>query len=242
VSAGAVPPALALCGALFLAGCAALGEPARSREPAPISHDGLLLAPNPSGAGVLFVRPDHQIGSYDALMLDPVTVSYRRETRLPPRAETERIRRHLRSALERGIGRSGIPISGDPGTCVLRVGIFMLDTELFEVPQDAAAKTSFVASWGRFVLVYELRDSLSGEALMRYAVKRSIPGGAYYGATGSRNWAAIEGAIDGMLADLRESTTDLLPETVGEARQGCQAGIASAATRRRATQAEAGRP
>jgi hypothetical protein len=226
-----------LFAAVCAAGCSLVPEPARKRQPVLVTHDGLVLVEQP-GVGVLFLRPDHQIGSYDAFQLDPVTVSYRRESAVPLRPETERIRKFLGDALALGVRRSGIPTASQEGRCVLRVGVNLVDVELYQVPQDAPAKTSYVLSWGRLTMVQELRDSVSGAALMRYAVKRTIPGGTYHGASGTRDWVAIERTLGQLLEDVRASTSQLLPPSVGEGREGCHGGIAEAAARARGTRQE----
>ncbi len=228
--------AAALLLALFSAACSLLNAPERNRGPLPVTFDGLMLVPNPDGIGSLYLRQNHQIGSYDAFQIDPVTVAYRRETRVPPRPDTERMRRHLEASLAQGIEHSGVPISRASGPCVLRVGVQLIDTELFAISQASQATTSFVKSWGHFVLVHEIRDSVSGESLVRYVVKRGIPGGAYHGASGSRDWGAIERSLDRTLEDLRLATSELLPPNLGEAREGCSGGLALAAQRSRQAQ------
>lgn len=213
--------------------CSSLPAPPRPQEPMASSFDGLAFVPNPDGEGALYVRANHQIGSYDAFQIDPVVIAYRREARIPPQPDTQRMRRHLSESLATGLARTGVPITDAPGHCVLRIGVQLIDAELFEFPRPSSSTTSFVQSWGRFILVQELRDSVSGEALLRYSVKRTIAGSRYYGESGLRDWGAIESALDDALEGLRRATTERLPPSSGAPRADCSGTIARATEKAR---------
>jgi hypothetical protein len=116
--------------------------------------------------GVLFLRHDHRIGSYDALQIKPAWVSYKRGSRRLPAAMEEEFKLQLEQSLAELASAAAIPLVDSPGACVMaiEVGLLHLDLE----------RSSYSESMGRLTLAMEFRDSESGEALLRYATRNRI--------------------------------------------------------------------
>ncbi len=122
--------------------------------------------------GVLFIREDHGIGGYDAFVIPPVAVNYKRTSkRLSQELENE-LKTLLRDSLTDGATRSGVPIQEKPSKCAMQIGLALYNVSI--------ARRSDTESLGEMTLVMEFRDSISGQPLLRYATKSRIenrPGG-----------------------------------------------------------------
>jgi hypothetical protein len=115
--------------------------------------------------GVLFIRDDHGIGSYDAFLIPEATISYRRRSvRLPTELELA-FMASLEQTLIDAAQEADIPIVQTPGNCVLQVAMGLTDVDI---------ERSKTRSIGRLTLVMEFRDTLSGQPLLRYATRNTI--------------------------------------------------------------------
>ena len=104
-----------LCLAALASGC---GTPLTSAEPPSSTFDGLLRIVT-EDRGLLYVKPDHHIGGYDAFRIQPINVSYKRGTRPMPDSKLQLVGRDLRDQLDTGFTRVGIQLSKEAGECVL---------------------------------------------------------------------------------------------------------------------------
>ncbi|MBW2497725.1 MAG: hypothetical protein JRF61_10675 [Deltaproteobacteria bacterium] len=116
--------------------------------------------------GVLFLRHDHRIGSYDALQIKPAWISYKRGSRRLATDMEEEFKQQLVQSLAELARAAAIPLVDSPGACVMaiEVGLLHLDLE----------RSSYSESMGRLTLAMEFRDSESGDPLLRYATRNRI--------------------------------------------------------------------
>ena len=188
-----------------------IGTSTFAGEPVTVSVDGLALVQR-DATGLLFTRPAHQIGGYDAFLIDSTSILYRSERRRLDTATEDRMRQYLRDALEQELIDRGVPIADAPGPCVMRIGVTVVGLELADVPRDnGGASTTFIRSLGKMTLVTEMRDSMSGEAQLRFATKRNIAGGHYNPGIRSHRWRKIRGTADEMMDSWKLGLTWVAP-------------------------------
>jgi hypothetical protein len=191
-----------------LAGCLAPGPQA----PSPQAHARVtgIERLDISIAGVLLVKRDHNLGSYDQLMVDPIIVALSRNSSKLGRSETERLKTHLRKATARElVNVDASKIVSRPGPCVLRMQTAFIDLELPKIEPYLGSDTSIIHSFGSVTLVHELRDSMTGTVLMRYMGRRHAPGGSTIGWVAK--WSGLTRTLDRMLADLQQSLLESVP-------------------------------
>ncbi len=167
----------------LLIGCTTGGVRAPNASPA-LTPDGLVSSPTPSG--LLFIRPDHNIGGYDQVFFEPIYISYR-DGRKALGAKDQAA---LLTALERGererAEQAGIAIASMRSPCVMSMRFSIVDLDLNEVGSINMSQTIYVASMGTVTLVVDIWDSKSGKALLRFAQRRKILGGNTLGPPPSR--------------------------------------------------------
>lgn len=199
--------ALALCLALA-AGCAG---PSRTIEfegtgGEPDTPDGLYRVRSLQMARV-WLKPGASMAGYDALLIDPVTVSYRSADRstgsrgargnqeLSPEAMA-RFRRIFQEAFESVLSQSPhFEIVSEPGDSVLRVSGHILDL-VVDVPIDRGNEITYILKAGAMTLLLNVNDSQTGAPLARAADRRAItPTGANIGRSYRNipvnNWGAV---------------------------------------------------
>ena len=127
--------------------------------------DGLEMVEFPM-PGVLELRPDHGIGSYDAIMIPRAALRYKRgSVRLVKAAERVFLTLLQRSLLD-GVEASPIPIEQTAGLCVMEINLLVHGLDL-----DPSRRADQLAD---MTLVMEFRDSTSREPLLRYATENLI--------------------------------------------------------------------
>lgn len=118
------------------------------------------------GPGKLFLLPDHGIGGYDAIVIAQAFVTYlRTSARLEPDDE-ELYLVSLEQALVDEANSLGAPIVYEVGKCVITIRIGFLNVDL--------ARSASAEVLGNMTLFIEYQDSLSGEALLRLTVDKTI--------------------------------------------------------------------
>ncbi len=145
-------------------GCASSGDEIGSAE-AGASREGLVEV-SVDGPGMLLVREAHAIGGYDALLMPPAALAYRRGSQ----RLSEEIEESLKAQLEQSVidtaRAAGIELVQTPGDCAMLIGIGLVGVDIGQ----GRAK----GSRGGMTLVMELRDSSTGETLLHYESARSI--------------------------------------------------------------------
>lgn len=204
--------------ALLLACSAAPGPPTpptaqSSGAAAPLARVGQLERLEISFPGVLLVKPDHHMGSYDRLMVDPVIVSYKKGSKKLSTAEFERLAAYLRQATARElVSVEPENIVSEPGPCVLRMEVAFVDLDLPQLPTASGSHSAYVSSIGSVTLIHELRDSMTGTVLLRYAGRRSGGAGNVVGAVS--RWSNLTRMFDEMLADMQKGLVESVPLSV----------------------------
>ena len=144
------------------------------------SEDGLQKA-SIKGLDVVYARPSANLSAYSKVLLQPVTVSFRRDWgRSAPgtpgarvrAADAQRIREKLaaimREEAEKQLSEGGYAVVDSAGDDVLEVEAAIID--LYIVAPDvlgAESLRTYSVSAGEMTLVADLRDSVSGETAMR---------------------------------------------------------------------------
>jgi hypothetical protein len=139
--------------------------------------------------GVLFIRDDHGLGSYDAFLIPEASISYRRRSRRLPEEMESAFMASLEQSLIDSAEEAEIPVVQAAGDCVLQVAMGLTDVEI-------ERQTS--RSVGRMTLVMEFRDTLSGEPLLRYATRNTIENEG----TAAPRSEQIRGAFDRMVSEM----------------------------------------
>ncbi len=155
-----------------------------ARDPGAVTVDGLRLVLW-DGPGVIFSRtPRPDLRRYRGILFAETSIEYRGGTPARRSLDETRLREHLRSAVAEELTQTGDwAVVEGPGEAVLQVGLAVLDLALRDLPLANRQTTSYVAPSGNVSIVLDLRDSLSGEPLLRYAQRRVLPGGVFYDPT-----------------------------------------------------------
>jgi len=208
-----------ILGVSLLAGCAHW----KGEDPPRRSLDGLSQVKSYT-RGNLYVRPDHQIGRYDDLMVHRIGFSYAANQRSLSESEEERIRNLLVGVIEKGSEDGTVGITSSPGRCVLKVDLYLVDLELKET-EYTGSHSSFVSSYGSATMVLELRDSMSDDPLARYVERRGLGGGGSIGNTGTQIHR-LGRTIGSAMADMGRQLEKVIPPTAGTWDHSCKGGMA----------------
>ncbi len=161
-------------------------------------------------SGVLLVNPNHNLGSYDQLMVDPIIVTFDSDSKKLSQSETRRLEDYLRKATARElVNVDASKIVSQPGRCVMRMQTAFLEVELPDPKPYSASTTSFVDSFGSVILIHELRDSMTGTVLLRYMGRRKARGGQVIGWVAA--WSGLTRTFNGMLSDLKMELVETVP-------------------------------
>jgi hypothetical protein len=119
-----------------------------------------------SARGVLDLRENHGIGSYDAFLIRDAVLRYRRRSaRLTSDAESVFLSL-LHGTLLEAATAADIPIVETRGPCVMEI-----DLEVFDMKLDPLDRNDALAD---LTLIMQFRDSSSGESLLRYATQNRV--------------------------------------------------------------------
>lgn len=210
-----------LCSAMLVASLAAAGCATVAEHPW-VVRDGLIEVET-YNRGKLFVKRDHHLGRYDALMIEGVGFRWGPgEARLRDREE-DRIIAMLEAAIQ-GSQDGSVGTATEPGPCVLAVNFYLKDLELRTPDWDADSTTSFVSSYGAATMVLELRDSVGREPLARFIQRRDLGGGReilHRGASLDRLGQVISMALRDMGNQLRKT----MPPSSGISTNECHGGM-----------------
>jgi hypothetical protein len=172
-----------------------------------ITHDGLYLV-DKSVADKVWVKPDLDLTGYTKLMVAPAGVAYRkldpvstfqadRESEFPVQEENKArfeqiIREEFTEELEK-LERYDVVTEAGPDVLLLVGGL--IDVVSFVPPDLDSAKYGrggvYLESVGSAVLVIELRDSQSGEVLLRAADGRAAESPFAFEANSVTVWSEV---------------------------------------------------
>jgi len=173
-----------LLAGLLLAGavaCTAYAQdvPKNKREAeAEWSADGLQKT-KIKGLDLVYARPGASLAGYKQVRLTPVSVTFRKEWHNPPgssfrmsAADAERIKGRLsvlvREELVKELAKGGYELAEAAGDEVLELQMSIIDLHATAPDVKTAGRVEvFAFSAGEMTLVAELRDSVSGDPIMR---------------------------------------------------------------------------
>lgn len=163
------------------------GARAPAPEAAPLTRKGAAAAWSEDGLesvkirglDVVYVRPGSSLADYDKFRLPPISVAFRKNwdrssgTRSRVSAkDAQRIKDRLatlvHSELVNELAAGGYKLSEQAGDDVIELDIRIIDLNVTapDIP-TAGRQTIYAVSAGQMTLVAELRDSVSGETIMR---------------------------------------------------------------------------
>ena len=128
--------------------------------------DGLVRVDAPL-EGILEIRPDHHIGSYDALLFPEASISYERGSLELSRSAERAFLSRLRNSLVTAAEAAGVPIARQRAACVMEVRLRVSRMKI-----DVGDRADQLAE---LTLVMHFRDSLSRASLLRYALDTRVP-------------------------------------------------------------------
>ncbi|MEO8063524.1 MAG: DUF3313 family protein [Pseudomonadota bacterium] len=186
---GAIRPVLLmLCAALAATACKTSATVSSS---ATAAAEGLVKA-RIKGIEQVYARPDADLRAYDAVMLDPIEVSFsknwkpRADGQTVSAAERQQIRdglaRILREEFTRELARSGrYRVVEAPAENVLRVKADIRDLIIHapDLPRPGIVRT-YTLSAGEMTLVAELRDAATGDLIARVIDHRRDPDSVWF--------------------------------------------------------------
>jgi cytochrome c553 len=196
--------------AALVAGCLGAPEPRIETGPgAVVTPDGLHKV-EPVPVGTLFMRPDYAFGSYAKYILGETVITLKRDSRVLDPNELEELKARFDAVAREVIAQTGRVEVAEPAPCVALVNLALLDVDLLDPSEFSGARTSMVASFGSLTLALEVRDSSTGEPLLRYSRRRRLEGGAGIGADPATG-AALSAALEKFAVDFQDDFVQSLP-------------------------------
>lgn len=175
-----------LSGAAALVSVTAVTDALGDDKPICVNEEGLVRV-SIEGIQQVYARPGAKLSGYTKIMLDPISVSFRRDWDPRPggqavsASEKQAIRdglaRELREAFTEELERSGhYQVVAAPATDVLRIQADVRDLYINapDVPRAADIHT-YTVSVGEMTLVAEIRDAPSGDLIARIVDHRRDP-------------------------------------------------------------------
>lgn len=210
-----VPWLLALLTATAAAWSACAGGAGRSQQ----TDDGLAKV-STRGPGILYVKPGHPVGSYDDIMLASIGIHYAAGQKELAESDEDVILDGMEATIYERVA-AGFQVAERPGPCTVKLGVYLKDVDFYE-SSGSGAQTRFISSYGAATLVFEFRDSLSDEPLVRYGQRRSFGAGVDAGSLKSMDLKRLATTLERMLEDAGDTLQEALaPEVAGRAAVGC---------------------
>jgi len=184
--------AIALLASFTASGCKSTKVPVLESGPnAEVTHDGLVRV-RWSRYKYVWLKPGADFGSYSNVMMDPVSISYKREPREtegrrnPNRgnfalseSQTADMKRYFSEAFEKELGKlQNFTFTNAAGPNTLRVEAAIIDLVVNVPTRPRGGDMVFTTSAAQMTLVLELRDSVTGEILARSADRRDTQSGS----------------------------------------------------------------
>jgi hypothetical protein len=182
--------------ALLAAACASSSGVVYATGAGSVTGDGLHRV-RWSQLGAEFVKPGAEFGRYDKVLLDPLTISMAGEgerRRMGPTKQyaptpgyLQGMARAYRETFAKQFQTGGFELVSEPGPGVLRVSGHVVDLVLTAQldPEQDTDTVELVRSFGDLTMLIDVRDSVSGEPLLRTVDRQPISRNPLTG--GSRN-------------------------------------------------------
>ena len=142
-----------------------------------------------------FAKPDLDLSGYGKVMVAPVSIAYRKDSFELTDKQTRRMSDYFWRALDDALVDHGYEVVSEAGPDVLLVAASIVDLDINVPTEPRAGRTSyFTASSGSMTLIGELRDSASGEVLVRFADRRQ-PRRHWANSTSVSSWSEVRQAF-----------------------------------------------
>jgi len=191
-----------------------------------LTEDGLEKVTG-SGPGSLYVKPGHPVGSYDKILLARkfgIHYSAGQEP-LDPSLERALVDHMINRIV--ALNRE-FEVVDTPDHCTTQMGLYLTRVQFYE-PSGSGAQTSYVNSYGSATLVFEFRDAMTEEPLVRYGQTARL-GSGVQGGTQGPDLDRLKRALDTMLRNVGVTLQERVPVAAAPAasEHGCQGNIAKA--------------
>jgi hypothetical protein len=172
--------------------------------------------------GTLYMRPDYTFGSYRHFTMGKTHVTFRPDSRVLSDAEIAELVRRFDNVARSVISASGRIEVPDPGPCIARVSLGLVDVDLLD-PKDLAAHStsSVLDSYGSLTLVLEIRDGYTTEPLLRYGRRRRLEGGPSTGVDPAEV-AALTTTLDDFARGIEHDFQRALPRIASVSPRSCE--------------------
>ncbi len=152
---------------------------------AEVTFDGLHLV-NKSKLDRVWVKPEIDLGEYEAVMLDGVGITYRRVknyNRLDRSASEFPLSDSQKSQLETAVKETfesefnkfeHFVVADEPGRGTLKITLTLIDVVSRIPPERAGRGDIYIRDLGEATLVLEVSDSVSDEILARVVDKQNV--------------------------------------------------------------------
>jgi hypothetical protein len=188
---------------------------------AKVTADGLHLVDHVP-FGTLYMRPDYTFGSYRHFTMGKTHVSFRSDSRVLSEAEVAEMVRRFDTVARRVISASGRIEVPQPGPCIARVSLGLVDIDLVDPKELTAHSTSTVMdAYGSLTLVLEIRDGYTAEPLLRYGRRRRLDGGPGTGVDPAEV-TALTTTLDDFARGIEHDFQRALPRIASAAPRTCE--------------------
>lgn len=213
---------------LLTAGCAALRMP-DTTPPAPSDPPPLveMMEVDTGGHGIFLVRPDHELGRYDDVLIEEVGFRYSPNQRWLSHRDEDRINAMLTAAVQ-GTQDGAVGVVDEAGPCVLGVRFYVTDLELHTPDVETGSNVSFVRSFGQATMILELTDSETDTPIARFLQRRDLGGGTAHGMTGT-SIHRLGSAVGVAMRDMGRQLQKITPPTSSGWNAECKGTLAKAA-------------
>lgn len=190
-----------------------------------MTEDGLAKVSS-RGPGALYMKPGHSAGSYDNIMVAKIGIDYAPDQEPLSEAIEQAIFDRMVFGLQNGVDTE-FNLALSPGPCTLQLGLYLTRLRFYD-HEVSGSQTSFVNSYGEATLVFEFRDSVTDEALVRYGQSSSLGSGVEGGASGP-DIDRLNRTLDRMLLNVGRKLQEVVPvDVAARSEQGCNGAVGKA--------------
>ena len=168
------------------------------------------------------MRPDYTFGSYQRFTMGKTHVSFRPDSRVLSDSEVAELIRRFDAVARQVIAASGRVEVSEPGPCVARVSLGLVDLDLLDPKALTAHGNSTVMdSFGSLTLVLEISDGYTAEPLLRYGRRRRLDGGQGTGVDPAE-LAALTTTLQDFARGIERDFRLALPRIASETPRTCE--------------------
>ncbi len=188
-------------GLLLLAFASIAAAPAQAKQPeidtsdsALITVDGLYPVRH-TRVDVAYAKPDLDLSQYSKVMVAPVSIAYDKRSFELSEEQLQRMDGYFRAALDEQLSENGYEVVTASGRDVLLVEASIVDLYVNRSAEPPVGRSKvFTATSGEMTLIGELKDSMSGETLVRFA-DRQRPRSYWSRSTSVSEWSEVSRAF-----------------------------------------------